>query len=154
MIGDHTLHSPAATDVHVRPLLHRSANPDLIALVDTQPLISLERGRVLFAEGDQSRCMYVVKAGLLQVRSGSVVFENVGPGGIVGEMGLVQEREPRSATVYSLVDSEVVEIDKERFATLIGKAPLFALEVMQTLSRRLRVMNHRYHPLRQRAVVR
>ena len=88
--------------------------------------------------------MYVVKTGALQIRSGSVIYEDVGPGGIVGEMGLVEKHQPRSATVYALADSELVEIDDARFAELIVQTPSFAIAVMQTLSRRLRMMDRRY----------
>jgi CRP-like cAMP-binding protein len=54
------------------------------------PHIFLERGQVLFAEGDRPSCMYIVKSGALQIRSGSVIYEDVRPGGFVGEMGLVE----------------------------------------------------------------
>jgi CRP-like cAMP-binding protein len=37
-----------------------------------------------------------------------------------------------------------VEIDRERFLSLIEKTPSFALAVMQALSRRLRCMDERY----------
>src|SRR5262249_14253948 len=74
---------------------HRSGTPDFVDLVADDPHVSLERGAVLFAEGDPPSCMYIVKRGLLEIRSGNVIFEHVGPGAIVGEMGLVEERKPR-----------------------------------------------------------
>jgi CRP/FNR family transcriptional regulator, cyclic AMP receptor protein len=126
--------------------IHRSGNPDYVGLVIHDPHIVLESGQVLFAEGDPPTCMYIVKSGSLQIRSGSVIYENVGPGGIVGEMCLVEPHQTRSATVYALTDSELVEIDEARFASLIVQAPSFAITVMQALSHRLRVMDRRYRP--------
>jgi CRP-like cAMP-binding protein len=126
--------------------VHRSGNPDFALLVIDDPHIVLERGEVLFAEGDPPTCMYLVKTGALQIRSGSVVYEDVGPGGIVGEMCLVEKHQTRSATVYALTDSELVEIDEARFSSLIVQAPSFAITVMQVLSHRLRVMDRRYRP--------
>ena len=126
--------------------IHRSGNPDFVELVVADPHIFLARGEVLFAEGDPPTYMYIVKTGTLQIRSGSVVYEDVGPGGIVGEMCLVEKHQTRSATVYALADSELVEIDDVRFASLIVQAPSFAIAVMQVLSHRLRVMDRRYSP--------
>ena len=135
-----------ASDMPSSPVIHRSENRDVAELVADRPHILLERGQVLFAEGDPPSCMYVVKTGALQIRSGSVVYEDVGPGGIVGEMGLIERRQPRTATVYAMTDSELVEIDEARFAELIARDPTFAIAVMRTLSRRLRVMDRRYRP--------
>ncbi len=124
----------------------QSENPDLLALVIDDPHIVLKSGQVLFSEGDPPTCMYIVKAGALQIRSGDLVYEDVGPGGIVGEMGLVEKHQTRSATVYAMTDSELVEIDAARFLWLVAQAPSFAITVMQCVSRRLRTMDRRYRP--------
>jgi CRP-like cAMP-binding protein len=93
--------------------------------------------------------MYVVRSGKLSIRSGSVVYEDVGPGGIVGEMGIVEALQPRSAMVYALTDAELVEIDELRFLALVEEVPGFALAVMRVLSRRLRRMDVRYDAKRE-----
>jgi CRP/FNR family cyclic AMP-dependent transcriptional regulator len=123
--------------------IHRSGHPEFVELVAEDPLLFLERGQRLFAEGDVPTCMYIVKTGQLQIRSGGVIYEDVGPGGIIGEMGVIETQELRSATVYALTDSELVEINDARFARLIARAPSFAIAVMRTLSRRLRAMDRR-----------
>ena len=89
--------------------IHRSGHPEFVELVAEDPLLFLERGQRLFAEGDVPTCMYIVKTGQLQIRSGGVIYEDVGPGGIIGEMGVIETQELRSATVYALTDSELVE---------------------------------------------
>ena len=58
------------------------------------PYVRLEPGQILFANGDPSNDMYVVLEGALTIRNGPVVYEDVGPGGIVGEMGLVEAHLP------------------------------------------------------------
>ena len=122
-----------------------TTNPDILAMVEDDPnVMRLESGQILFSEGDPATCMYVVKSGRLRVRSGSVVYEDVGSGGIVGEMGLVEQHQPRSAMVYALADSELIAIDEARFSALVSETPRFALTVMQVLSRRLRAMDRRY----------
>ena len=116
-------------------------NEDILSLLVNEPHVALQSGQVLFTEGDPPSCMYVVKSGALRIRSGGVIYEDVGPGGIIGEMGVIETQELRSATVHALTDSELVEINDARFAQLIARAPSFAIAVMRTLSRRLRAMD-------------
>jgi len=118
---------------------------ELVALFKGEPkTLRLEPGQVLFKNGEPAGSMYVVRSGTIAIRSGSVKYEDVGPDGIVGEMGLVEAHQPRSAMVYALTPAELVEIDRERFLSLVEKTPRFALAVMQVLSRRLRRMDERY----------
>src|SRR6267154_4598754 len=121
-------------------------NEDILPLLVNEPHIALQSGQVLFTEGDPPSCMYVVKSGALRIRSGCVIYEDVSPGGIVGEMALVERYPARSATVYALTDCELVAVDEARFSALVADAPRFALRVMQILSRRLRAMDRRYLP--------
>ena len=132
-----------SVDRHGPKPIHRSGHPEFVELVAEDPLLFLEREQRLFAEGDVPTCMYIVKTGQLQIRSGGVIYEDVGPGGIIGEMGVIETQELRSATVYALTDSELVEINDARFAQLIAGSPSFAIAVMRTLSRRLRAMDRR-----------
>lgn len=125
---------------------HLPENEELIArFASSWQTVELERGQVLFTEGDNADYLYLVKSGALRIISGSIVYEDVGPGGIVGEMGIVEELTPRSASVLALVPSTVIAIDEARFLALVEKAPSFSLTVMRVLSRRLRVMDRRYH---------
>jgi CRP/FNR family transcriptional regulator, cyclic AMP receptor protein len=124
-------------------------DPDLLEVFrDERRIIALQPGEILFKEGDPSASMYVVRDGVLRIRSGSVVYEDVVRGGVVGEMGLVEKLMPRSATVYALTASELVEVDEERFFALIERAPHIAITVMRVLSRRLRHMDGRYRVAR------
>ena len=119
---------------------------DILACLAHAPHVALQTGQVLFTEGDPPDSMYVVYAGTLRVRSGGVIYEDVGPGGIVGEMALVEHYPARSATVYALTDSELVAVDEAHFTALVTEQPQFALKVMRILSSRLRRMDRRYRP--------
>jgi len=125
--------------------VQRYGNADLLELLRVEPVTAvLQPGEILFKEGDPGTTMYLVRSGVLRIRSGSVVYEDVAAGGIVGEMGLVEKHLPRSATVYALQKTELVEIDEDHFARLVERQPSFAITVMRILSRRLRHMDRRY----------
>jgi CRP/FNR family transcriptional regulator, cyclic AMP receptor protein len=110
---------------------------------DAHP-IALKPGEILFREGDEAESMYIVKTGLLRILSGSTMYETVGPGGLIGEMAIVEERMPRSATVIAGTYAELIEIDMPRFLSLVTSTPSFSIAVMRVISRRLRIMNRRY----------
>jgi CRP/FNR family transcriptional regulator, cyclic AMP receptor protein len=96
---------------------------DFLGLFNSDPnVVSLKPGQEPFKKGDLGRHMYVVKSGDVQAVDGNHVFETVSPGGIVGEMALVNE-EPRTATVRALSASEVIPVDQKRFLYLVQVTP-------------------------------
>ena len=109
--------------------------------------VSLRGGEFLFREGDDADALYIVNSGVLRVMSGSTVYETVRAGGIVGEMAMVDEGVPRSASVIAGTYAQLTKIDPAEFLTLIASEPDFALVIMRVMARRLRVMNGRYRPI-------
>lgn len=108
--------------------------------------ILLRCGEFLFREGDDADALYIVERGVLRIISGSTVYETVQAGGIVGEMAIIDEGTPRSASVIAGTYAELIKIDAGEFTALIADAPEFALMVMRVMARRLRLMNQRYRP--------
>jgi CRP-like cAMP-binding protein len=117
---------------------------DILATVRDAKTVTLKPGEILFREGDEAQSMYIVKQGTLRVLSGSTILETVRDGGIIGEMAIIEEHMPRSATVIAGTHCEMVEIDVPRFLSLVGSMPTFSITVLRVISRRLRVMNRRY----------
>jgi len=116
---------------------------DFLGLFDKETdLVALEPGQMLFEKGEVGHYMYVVKSGGVQIVDGNRVFETVTPGGILGEMALVDSR-PRSATARSFGHSVVIPIDQHRFLFLVQQTPFFAIRVMRVMSSRLRTTNER-----------
>ena len=119
------------------------ANYDFLNLFSgDEGVVHLTPGEKLFAKGDPATTMYVVRSGALQVHDGNVVYETVGPGGILGEMAIV-DGAPRSAGVRAEHTSEVIAIDQVRFLRMVERTPFFAIRIMQVLTRRLRHTNER-----------
>jgi len=109
-------------------------------------LISVRPGEFLFREEDEGRALYIVRKGSLRIMSGSTVYETVTAGGVVGEMALIDEGAPRSASVLAASYAELWEIDTDKFRSMVASNPNFALMIMRVMARRLRVMNQRYRP--------
>jgi CRP/FNR family cyclic AMP-dependent transcriptional regulator len=99
-------------------------------------------GDTIIAEGSVAHEMFLVRKGRAEIRVKDRPVEDVGPGGIFGEMALI-DQSTRSATVVAVEDSEIVPINERLFVILVQDAPYFALDVMRTLVSRIRAMNQR-----------
>jgi CRP/FNR family cyclic AMP-dependent transcriptional regulator len=118
----------------------------LVELCGPTELILIRPGEFLFREGDEAQSLYIVKKGSLRIMSGSVVYETVMAGGVVGEMALIEDGAPRSASVLAVNHAELWEIDTDTFRSMVATNPNFALMIMRVMARRLRIMNQRYRP--------
>ena len=99
--------------------------------------LSYAPGDVIFAAGELGDRMYVVIEGEVDVVSGGRTIETTGPGGLFGEMALI-DRSPRSAGAVARTACRLVPIDEKRFQYLVGQTPFFALQVMRVMCARLR----------------
>ena len=105
-------------------------------------LLRFEAGKVVFREGDPGDAVYVVLDGKVELRVGGRLVETVGPGGILGEMALI-EHAPRVATATAKIASDLLPISEARFTTMIQQTPSFALQIMKVMAGRLRKMDAR-----------
>jgi len=99
-----------------------------------------QAGEVVFQRGQPGNMMYIVASGTAEIRIGDTVMELVHAGGMVGEMSLL-DGAPRSATIVARTACDLVPIDERRFLFLVSQMPMFALDVMRVMARRLRTTN-------------
>lgn len=115
-------------------------NPDLFSKPEEYQ--SFAGGQTIFREGDPGDSLYIVADGQLDIILGSQIIETVGPGGMIGEFALIDDK-PRSATAVARSDCLLVQVSRPHFLTLIQRTPLFALQVMRIMAERLRRANTR-----------
>ena len=88
--------------------------------------------------------MYVVQAGRVEVvqatDSGEQHLAFLETGDFFGEMA-VFERETRSATVRAAGEARVLKVDKKTLLRRIKEDPLLAVNLLQTMSHRIRDLN-------------
>ncbi len=103
------------------------------------PVRRFDAGERIFLESDAGDYMYVVNTGKVDVITFGNVLESVGPGGIFGEMALI-DGGPRSAAALAAEATEVAVIDKTTFQALVREEPAFAFAIMRLLTQRIRHM--------------
>jgi len=106
-------------------------------LVNEREQRTFKAGDVIFKQGDVGDVMYGVIEGEIEITVKDRVVENVGPGGVVGEVALVDTL-PRSATATARTDARVAVIDNHRFMLMVAQNPWFSIQVMRVMADRLR----------------
>ena len=100
-------------------------------------------GATIFQEGDEGSSMFAIKRGKVAIQVGGNTVDVLADEELFGEMALL-EHATRTATVVTLEETELVEIDKAQFYILVRQNPHFALQLMQLLSERLRNVDALY----------
>lgn len=102
--------------------------------------VEYAKGEVIFKEMEPADCMYVVTKGEVEVTLKGEPLGAELPGGIIGEMALINSS-ARSATAVAIQPSTLARISRDQFREVIIKSPDCALHVMAVLANRLRVAN-------------
>lgn len=111
---------------------------NLLPLFDNEEnTVSFTAGQTIFEIGDEGREMYVVLDGQVDVVVDNQVLETIEPGGIFGELALLNST-PRSASIIARSDCRVLPINEQRFYSLVQEFPFFSLHVMNIMAERLR----------------
>jgi CRP-like cAMP-binding protein len=107
---------------------------------NSKDYITVKQGEVIINEGDTGELAYAIKDGEVDIIVGEQIIEHLLPGGIFGEMALIDQN-TRSASVVAATDCQLVPINQRQFTFLIQQTPYFALEVMRVMAERLRRQN-------------
>ncbi len=96
-------------------------------------------GEWLFHEGEPPDCMYVVRAGRLEVvdEVSQTVIRELGRGDALGELALLTDSQ-RSASVRAARATDVIAIDRDDFEALLESSPALSRALNRSLARQLR----------------
>jgi len=106
-------------------------------LADDAPVFYQE-GASVVAEGQKGMRMYAVVEGRVRVSIAGRIVERLGPGGVFGEVALIDPAAQRIADVTAEVDSSLQPISRAAFLALVKTSPDFAAALLSSLAGRLR----------------
>jgi len=114
-------------------------------LSETMGTVRLNKGEILFHEGDSGDRLYVVVSGKVKLgRSGSAGRENLlavlGPGQMFGELSLFDPG-PRSTTATAVTSCEIRTLEHEELMGWLAGRPEVAQGLLAQLAARLRRAN-------------
>ena len=94
-------------------------------------------GENIFRVGEPGDYLAVLLAGRVEIRKGEAVIAAIDPGGLFGEMGIIDGK-PRVADAYAKANSRIAKIKEGQFLGLLEASPHFGLAVMRLLTDRIR----------------
>jgi CRP-like cAMP-binding protein len=130
---------PSLADVPLFAHLDAAGQQSLVAGMRRE---SVKAHDVVFWLGDRGDTLYLVEAGAVaitapDVRGEHVVLDTLGPGGMFGELSLL-DGGPRSATVRAITDSTLLALPRDAFHAFLRQRPDAAIDLLQMLGARQR----------------
>jgi CRP-like cAMP-binding protein len=110
----------------------------------------LKKGEILFAEGEGSRSMYLLKTGMIRIfkkkGDSNIEIDTIRAGQIVGELAFL-DGNPRSASGEALTDCDLLEISAVTFQEVFTNMPEWLKILLKTVVGRLRTASTRIRQL-------
>ena len=134
-------------DLIIRKAPLFSALDDAAAHELRQSMVSLKlnKGQVLFKEGQEGDRLYVIVHGKIKLGTQSNdgrenLLSILGPGEMFGELSLF-DPEPRTSTATAVTDVRLVSLAHDAVIGLVTSNPQTSLELLRRLAQRLRKSN-------------
>jgi CRP-like cAMP-binding protein len=106
------------------------------------PPVTFLRNQVILEEGQVGTRMYAVLEGRVAVTIGGAVVDRIGPGGVLGELALIDQT-PRLASALAEDNVTLQPINRNAFIALIQLNPELGAALLAALAERLRYLTGR-----------
>jgi CRP-like cAMP-binding protein len=131
---------------HLRnvPLFAGCTNKELERIARSGDEIKMTAGSLLVDQGQTGREAFVVLDGQVTVKRNGRKVTTLEPGGIVGELSLL-DHGPRTATVVCETDCTLFVIDQRHFLAVLDDVPTLAHKMLASLAGRIRDLDRAYY---------
>ncbi len=107
--------------------------------------VKYKKNTIVINQGDLSRSLFIIIYGRLKVfatdeEGNQTIFSFLNNGDFFGELSLLDDA-PRSATVYTLEDCTVLNLDHAKFKDFIDSHPCACWPLFKSLTSRIRSMD-------------
>jgi CRP-like cAMP-binding protein len=112
---------------------------DMVRGLSDDPPVSFLRNQVILEEGQLGTRAYVVLEGRVAVTIGGSVVDRIGPGGVLGELALLDQA-PRLASAVAEDNVALQPIGRNAFIALVKLDPELGAGLLTALAERLRYL--------------
>ena len=109
----------------------------MVAGLGERAIVRYEKGKIIMVAGQAGALMYVVTEGRVAISIRDAVVDRVGPGGIFGEMALI-DQSPRAANAVAETDCALLAMNRNVFLNLVKAEPAFGIALLSAMAERLR----------------
>jgi len=117
-------------------VLDRKALAALQAALGGQEPVQFPADKAIMTAGAVGALMYVVMQGHVAISVGNRVVERVAPGGIFGEMALV-DQSARAASAIAETECSLLAINRNDFLNLVKAKPAFGASLLKSTAERM-----------------
>ena len=118
-------------------LFSTSSGKDLRTIKRALEEITVPPGRILCEQGTIGREFFLIVSGEASVRRNGRKIATLGPGQYFGELALL-DRRPRSATVASETDMNLLVLGQRQFNGVLDSVPALSRKMLAAMATRLR----------------
>ncbi len=123
------------------PLFDKLKAKELRIILKWMNLIEINKGEILFKEGDKGDYVCFIVDGTLDVLKESITGENVvitalSKGRSIGEMSAIDDF-PRSATIKARTEAKLVILTRKSFELMLEEYPQIGIKILKSVSRLL-----------------
>ena len=128
---------PSATEPKESRIFDKALLETMVEGLGEQARVRYDRDKVIMVAGQAGALMYVVVEGRVAITIRGTVVERVGPGGIFGEMALI-DQSPRAANAVAETDCALLAMNRKVFLSLVKSEPDFGIALLSAMAERLR----------------
>ena len=128
---------PSTGEVKESRVFDKTLLNQMIQGLGEQSVVRYDKGKIIMVAGQAGALMYVVTEGRVAISIRGAVVERIGPGGIFGEMALV-DQSPRAANAVAESEVSLLGINRNVFLNLVKSTPTFGIALLSATAERLR----------------
>jgi CRP-like cAMP-binding protein len=128
---------PKALDLKSIWLFSSCTGSELRKIRSSLDEVVVPEGKVLVEEGRIGLEFFLIVSGTATVTRNGKKVATLGPGGYFGELSLL-DRRPRSATVVSDTEMDVLVLSQRQFNSLLQSVPTIARKMLSAMANRVR----------------
>jgi CRP/FNR family transcriptional regulator, cyclic AMP receptor protein len=129
--------SPSAAEIKESRVFDKALLGTMVQGLGEQAIVRYDKGKVIMVAGQAGALMYVVTEGHVAISIRDAVVDRVGPGGIFGEMALI-DQSPRAANAVAESDCALLAMNRNVFLNLVKSEPAFGIALLSAMAERLR----------------
>lgn len=111
------------------PLFRALNDREILRLLQVVEVVAFKDQGVVIREGDKGEELFIVLTGSVRVKRNDTLLATLGPGDHFGEMALIRSQ-PRSATVISDLDSELMVVRRSDFFEILRSEHQLAVKLL------------------------
>jgi CRP-like cAMP-binding protein len=128
---------PSTSEVKESRVFDKTLLQQMIQGLGEQSVVRYDKGKIIMVAGQAGALMYVVTEGRVAISIRGAIVERIGPGGVFGEMALV-DQSPRAANAVAETEVSLLAINRNVFLNLVKSTPTFGIALLSATAERLR----------------